>query len=531
MPSSENIRYWQERGRLDETGRRVLSFVHPDFLEMRSREQHQEAERQRWEQAAPPGAAGARLVKGSKSPTGLAEHPEGAAQAPDHGRWVAIEHRRWSDEYRVRLQVETAAEQRPPEQSGDRITRTLSSRGRTKLAECAAYVASHHGGFNTFLTLTLDAEARARIEERDDAGRYVSSVQREVSRFMDAAQKMRRRGWVPAYVRSRKRGAGFRLADGSETAGPWVALRWNRKRRKVAGEGGAWLACWVAENPINEQGQRNPHVHLLMRWGVPYCLFQAWARRLEQIWGQGFAHLERLRAGEAAGYYLLKAIGYLTKGAGAAEAPAPVDPQRAPDFVGPVDPGRRIELAAEQMESAQGPIRGNRYGISAAARAPGWVMVTPEWRLAWDNMGELMQQLQRAYARRVMPLREQRDNAKSCLARAPKKRRTIRRRAKTMLEQAQAKLRGMGWRAGRWEIVVQGSERLDSLLEWAKRKGWNMDPKAHSRRLARQLRQYQEAAERRRQWAALLEAERLDYYDEWSQQDVTGADPGGLLLA
>ncbi|MFT5755410.1 MAG: hypothetical protein ACI9LM_000117 [Alteromonadaceae bacterium] len=123
---------------------------------------------------------------------------------------------------------------------------------------------------------------------------------------------------------------------------------------------------WVAEMPDNKKGEKNPHVHIMMRWNVPKPLFRAWADRLETIWGHGFAKLEKLKTPEAASNYLLKAVGYLTKGG----------------------------------SSEQGIITGNRYNISASARAPKWECIGEFYA---DNfiaiLGELREKLHRKKAR------------------------------------------------------------------------------------------------------------------------------------
>jgi len=69
------------------------------------------------------------------------------------------------------------------------------------------------------------------------------------------------------------------------------------------------LFIWVAENPNGS----NPHVHILTNDKVAYRHFRMWARGLEKLWGNGMVHLEKIKYSEAAGRYLLKAIGYLSK--------------------------------------------------------------------------------------------------------------------------------------------------------------------------------------------------------------------------
>ena len=221
------------------------------------------------------------------------------------GRFTIITHRAWSDEYRIRTQVETTTGTLPPEQSGERASDMLSMRGARAIGDSSHYMAVKKGGYTTFLT--LDAGARQRVASGE------TTVQKEISRFWDAAQKMYSRGWV------------------NEMTG-----------NKVEGKNDSLHYCWVVENPKNEDGEDNPHAHILMRWRVPYREFEGWAARLEQLWGQGFAHLEKIKEPEKAGAYMAKAAGYMTKAEGRTD---------------------------------QGTVRGNRYGISKPSRASEWLQV------------------------------------------------------------------------------------------------------------------------------------------------------------
>jgi len=124
---------------------------------------------------------------------------------------------------------------------------------------------------------------------------------------------------------------------------------------------------WVAEQPKNDKGEDNPHVHLMMRWRVEKKYFRAWAARLESLWGKGFAKLEKINNPNAAANYILKAVGYLTKSGEASD---------------------------------QGEILGNRYSISASARAPKWECIGEFYA---DNflaiLGELREKLNRRKAK------------------------------------------------------------------------------------------------------------------------------------
>ena len=310
------------------------------------------------------------------------------------GRFAVLSYRHWSREYRLRTLV-TAQGVQPPGSDGQRQGRMLTQAGARKIGESCEYVARARGGYTTFLTLTLDEDARRRVREGE------TTIQREVSRFFDAAQKLYQRGYVLPY---RKR----RLRDGQSPAAGWIeqrdenGTRWEVKRERVTmpparsvlwrasksksrtdeGWPVTWLAerpepldyVWVIENPdrieTTDDGAKyvplvqtaagrlvrdtNPHVHVLMRWQVPYEMFSAWAERLESLWGQGFAHLERIKDPESAGAYMAKAAGYIAKASG---------------------------------QDDQGEVRGNRYGIAERARAPGW---TEAQRWSMGTMGTLI---------------------------------------------------------------------------------------------------------------------------------------------
>ncbi|MEX0730389.1 MAG: hypothetical protein WD057_06350 [Aquisalimonadaceae bacterium] len=405
------------------------------------------------------------------------------------GTVLRLEHRAWSDQYRVRAQTAVSPDQTPPEQSGDRITHELSERGARTIGDSCEFVTVTQGGHTTFVTLTLTPEARERIDTHEAvAGEFVpftqtrqggpmfdadqaagpfcrvtfpwrSSVQREASRFFDAAQRVVSRGLVPPYFRGRTQ----------ETADQprYTPIAWNRggwrlrgcwyhlkpttdpdtgaeftpvKRAEGAEKIGPRLSyLCVAENPTNAEGDRNPHIHVLMRWTVPYSVFPCWARRIESLWGQGYAHIERLKARKAAGYYIAKAAGYLTKSAD--------DPD-------------------------QGPIRGNRYGISKPARAPGWYQVDA---FAWGIFGALMKKARESHRRRTAPLRDVQDRCRKELQALPKGH-PKRKKLGATLVAARKRLESFGGHCGRWEIVVTGIDRIDRLLIWAQRHGWTMEP-------------------------------------------------------
>jgi hypothetical protein len=235
-----------------------------------------------------------------------------------------------------------------------------------------------------------------------------TTIGKEVSRFFDGAQKIYQRGFVPEFIETKApKSETFNqnivcISSNHEPVKPAMVMFCPEVVTKKSSSGeildfeyagdfekynprkhtdSQYLekhACfgqsekfapldymWVAEMPENSNGEKNPHVHILMRWQVNPQIFQAWAKRLERLWGHGFAKLERIHTPQAASNYLLKAVGYLTK----------------------------------SESSEQGDISGNRYNISASARAPKWECIGEFYA---DNfiaiLGELREKLNRKKA-------------------------------------------------------------------------------------------------------------------------------------
>ncbi|WP_351001058.1 hypothetical protein [Shewanella sp. TB7-MNA-CIBAN-0143] len=256
--------------------------------------------------------------------------------------------RKWSDEYRIRVTSDANPSKAPPPQSGDRVTKFLTTKAAKNILDSGAYVSAVRGGYTTFLTLTFSGKARRRIINGD------STIGAECSRFFDAMQKMYQRGWIAekflvpvTELKNDLVSGGFDCVANDEQIIP------------PSGESLDYL--WVAEAPAKEKviksktnqfgktfycvdARPNPHCHVLLRWQVEPHLFRAWAKRIESIWGQGFAKLERIKNADAASGYMLKALGYLLKG-------------------------------EESEQSSQGTIKGNRYNISKAARALPWEQI------------------------------------------------------------------------------------------------------------------------------------------------------------
>ncbi|PML09514.1 rolling circle replication-associated protein [Vibrio lentus] len=273
---------------------------------------------------------------------------------------LQLQKRDWSGQMRAQIVTQTPAGNAPEANSGTRYTEKLTPKSVSNMFESGAYVAQCHEGFTTFLTLTftpaqrhaifgamdegIDADGPfTPIEFERDTGDLIpgkdglytrlpkqpfkiikpldTSIGRETSRFLDGSKKMFHRGWY--------------TEDGDYVLGQFKAKPspFGPDREKAD-----FHYMWVAESPMNEDGEPNPHVHLLLKWTVDKKYFKDWAKRLESLWGHGMAHIERIRQPKAASTYLIKAVGYAAKG----------------------------------NNADQGLIKGNRYSIARVSRAPSW---------------------------------------------------------------------------------------------------------------------------------------------------------------
>ena len=436
------------------------AFLFPDYLTLAevqadAREPLSEAKRHR-------------LVKGSKCPTAIKPanfKPESSQSwlvGADHGTliepqkqkitpegqraaYAVFQFRDWSDEYRVMTRVETTTGMTPPEQCGPRISETLTPRAARKVAESCSYVALKKGGYRTFFTLTFDDDRRAAIAAGD------TSIQKEVSRFMDGLQKMWRRGWTAEFtVNGRKMFCADNngLPQGepakykpchNQDCKRCIGLE-NKKSKLLdvcqTCQKTELLYVWVAEAPDNDKGEQNPHVHVLINWRVKFALFPAWAKRIESLWGQGMAHLEKIKDSDAAASYMMKAAGYLCKAQG---------------------------------KNDQGTIRGNRYGISAAARAPAWATLGEKQlhimgRLIADVHDHLTVKYGELYNRR-RALKTKMD----AIPKGQKARHIIGRQLQTVRE----KIAALPIVASKYQVLLKGKNAFYEFMNWAKSPQWS----------------------------------------------------------
>lgn len=192
--------------------------------------------------------------------------------------------------------------------------------------------------------------------------------------------------------------------------------------------------AWVVEVPKNSMGEDNPHIHLMMDWQVPYRFFEAWAERLESLWGGGYFHLEKIKDTKCAGAYMAKAAGYMGKG----------------------------------VDGDQGTVTGNRYGISANARAPAWVVVSED---QMHCMGQLINDVYEYYQEKNKDDLLQRKKLNKALEKMPKKNKknkTAREKIARKLQGVRRRLNAIPIAPSRYQVVLKNKEAALEFFSWVR---------------------------------------------------------------
>lgn len=389
------------------------------------------------------------------------------------------------------------------------------------------------------------------------------SIQKEASRFFEAANKMYTRGWQYRtwYTRHPQRSAAYAdsgtvpeygaytpishtpqvhkirgsralycaEAEGEnrkENGQPYTPIKWLKRPAKDGARYRAlkerhsghlaytplkwwreplsylWVAeapnmaekCWKPEHarPVaDEHGEllTNPHLHLMMAWRVPYEHFHAWARRLEKLWGHGFAHLEKIKDPQKAGSYVAKAAGYVSKAQG---------------------------------KTDQGEIRGNRYGISKRARAPGWIETE---RYQVGLMGWLLAELHEEWNRKHGAKIQEREKLKRDLEAANDG--AQRKKIGRLLEGIRRKIEPLP-RVSKYAALFKSEEQKRAFFTWMENRGWKAQAESRDSLLIQEWRVQQWTRRHRTrlktpeeawaQWFALADGGAVACNDEEREQ-------------
>ncbi len=447
-----------------------------------------------------------RLVNTRKCPT----HDKTLNKLPAVARFYE---REWSGEYRVSIESFTRQGDAPPPQAGERATEALTDRAARNIIDSGAFMAAKKGGYSTFLTLTFDAERREAITKLTCQGgelafagecsngvkadgdfcriewKTESTIGKEVSRFMDALQKKYQRGWTWQPTDEEKKGM-LDIWEPKRFEPTYVGVKHSKVGAKPIAKKINYV--WVAENPdkveviTNGVGEEvrtitgtNPHVHMLLDWKVEKLFFRGWAQQIEQLWGNGYAKLEKIRSEQKAAGYLMKALGYMTKGA------------------------QTVDRNTGEIANSQGRIIGNRYGISSGARAPKWECIA-EYDAAImsrfvANVGQQIQQKQESIKNAIKHIKEKQKDAVNQRARtlnyknvpAQKRQQLLARlekqiqSAESTREKLEAARQNNAW-ANKYKITFRNLKQMNAFIENAvTQQGWKADILEHTKEFAR----------------------------------------------
>ncbi|ASI90968.1 rolling circle replication-associated protein [Vibrio mediterranei] len=397
---------------------------------------------------------------------------------------VYLMQRDWSNEYKVQTVYKPAPSEAPNPNDGERFTDNLTPRAVKKIFESGAYVAAVHGGFTTFLTLTFSPELRAQLFTGE------ITIGSEVSRFLSGAKKLYQRGFDVVVESESTNSLQGHIDECAEC-------------REIEGHDTPFHYIWVAECPANEDGEPNPHVHVLLNWSVPRWAFDTWAKRIESLWGHGMANLQRIKYSEAASSYIIKAVGYAAKGGNA----------------------------------NQGLIRGNRYNIARASRAPNWEVLasfdTDNMHAIIKECGYKLEQWRKPIERMIRRKQQAKQQAIRGLDIAKDNKQAVKQiKLKRLIDklsleirEAKTKIKERGLFASsrqHFALTFSGDDaaaRLDSFLVWAAgARGWFMQSKnidgineLRDYAKAKYSDAYQAYLDKRCYWRALLQHEFIDY--------------------
>jgi len=412
---------------------------------------------------------------------------------------ATIAYRPWSDEWRLRVSPEFINGKLPPINMGDRYTKKMTQAAVTKIEDSAMFVDGEHGGYRVFATITLNQEARDRVNNRItefelitypsnghkrhsthfarspglhfakgndhfgilplDSGDYCpiryEKIDQELLDFMGPSVRRKHRyessvqkevsRFFDGIKKMRLRGwipeyrRGRKIANRKE--GPYTPIEYNKAKIQLPGSEknlSPFCYLWVAENPKNEKKEDNIHVHLLMNWDIPYRLFPCWAKRLEKLWGQGYVHLERIKDPKCSAYYLSKAAQYLSKAS---------------------------------SNNQQGLIRGNRYAISMHARAPGWQSVG---RYSADGLGYLIMLAKVKHKEKYGLLSVTRNKVVEEIKAEKDKKTGKSNKLKSMAHHIGGRIKSIPSVFGRYNCIFKGEKAFDKFIEWCSYHGWSM---------------------------------------------------------
>ncbi|KZX00956.1 hypothetical protein JL49_09100 [Pseudoalteromonas luteoviolacea] len=329
---------------------------------------------------------------------------------------VHFQTRNWNDEYRIVCTQMTAPSDAPDSNTGQRITNGLTSRARGRIIDSGLYMQAVKGGYNAFLTVTLDEAARKKLDEKHykkdkggKAGQTIppsynsegeklvfemaeneeivadgrftfvkydfATIGEQLSPFLDKVGKMHKRGWIasnwplpaPEHVHTDLMHNNERLYDWGiveciETCEARAITNELMQVCKIECEQDAkkrpvFDYMWVAEAPRKVHETRmypfGPNGEMVEIQSLGYQNYHA---HMLMRWNVPRHHFEE---------WAEKIEGHWKKGMVHIERIK--SPAAAASYM-----LKALGYMSSDSKGEQGEIRGNRYNISKYARAEAW---------------------------------------------------------------------------------------------------------------------------------------------------------------
>jgi hypothetical protein len=170
---------------------------------------------------------------------------------------------------------------------------------------------------------------------------------------------------------------------------------------------------------------------MLIGWRVAFKDFQSWSARIEKLWGHGWFHLEKIKDSTCAGAYMAKAAGYMSKAEG---------------------------------NDTQGTVTGNRYGISACARAPAWqTYAVKQLHCMSQLIVDVYDHLTVTHGDKY----KERKKLNESLSKIPKDKRALRNRIGKKLFAVRQEINEIPVRCNKYQLLLKSKGAFFRFMSWA----------------------------------------------------------------
>lgn len=119
---------------------------------------------------------------------------------------------------------------------------------------------------------------------------------------------------------------------------------------------------------------------------------------------------------------------------------------------------------ANGEESDQGPVRGNRYGVSSWSRAPGWACIG---RYEMSVMGHMIKDVSDYFTHLYGHVYAKRTKLKKAMEDTPREDKKTRSRIGATLAKVRSAISRLPAIASPYQIVIKGADRAREFWKWA----------------------------------------------------------------